>query len=183
MIDLTRKSMPNTVTVNGRDFSVYTDFRVWMRFEISLTEHRGQSYIPIGYLFKNEKPTKCDVSDLLVFSRPERILPRQTRGTASEVVALDFKIDADLIYAAFLQQYGVDLVDVPELHWHKFLAMLHGLKGTKLDEVIGYRCYEKQTDHKIDPYEELREAWALERPLSPEEEKELEEFNKLLGGE
>lgn len=99
------------------------------------------------------------------------------RGTSSDVILLDFKIDSDLIYAAFLQQYGVDLIDVPELHWHKFLAMLNGLRGTKLDEVIGYRCYQKQTDKDIDPYEEMREAWAIERPLSEEEEAELEAFN------
>ena len=64
----------------------------------------------------------------------------------------------------------------------EFLALLQGLKGTKLDEVMGYRCYEKQTNSKIDPYEELREAWALDQVLTPEEEEELAEFNKLLGG-
>lgn len=182
MIDLTRKSLPNTITVNGRAFSVYTDFRVWLRFELSLAEHRGKDPLPIEYLFKNERPYFCQISDLLKFARPERVLPRPVRGTSSNVSVLDFKIDSDLIYAAFMQQYGIDLIDIPELHWHKFLALLQGLKGTKLDEVMGYRCYEKQTNSKIDPYEELREAWALDQVLTPEEEEELAEFNKLLGG-
>lgn len=182
MIDLTRNTLPNTVHVNGRDFSVYTDFRVWLRFEISLAEHRGSEPIPVDYLFKNERPVYCDVRQLLEFARPENVLPRQVRGT-SDARLIDFKIDSDFIYAAFLQQYGIDLIDVPELHWHKFLALFRGLKGTKLDEIMGYRCYEKQTNKNIDPYEELREAWELEAPMSEEEEEMLAEFNRIAGGE
>ena len=176
MIDLTKKSLPNTITVQGRAYSIYTDFRVWMKFEISLRESRA-GLIPVSYLFKNDAPSRCDVRDLLAFCRPEHVLPRPVRGTSTDAILLDFKIDSDLIFAAFMQQYGVDLMEVPELHWHKFLAMLYGLKGTKLDEVMGYRCYEKQTDKNIDPYEELREAWAIERQLSEEEEAELDAFN------
>lgn len=182
MIDLTRKSLPNTVKVGGKDFSIYTDFRHWIRFENSLVESRGKGLIPVDYLFKNEKPFYCNVSDLLTFSRPVNELPRRVRGSSSDAILLDFRIDSDLIYAAFLQQYGIDLVDIAELHWHKFLALLNGLKGTKLDEIIGYRCYAKQTDKTIDPYEELREAWAIDKPLTEEDEAELEEFNKAFGG-
>ena len=111
MIDLTKKTLPNTITVQGRAYSIYTDFRVWMQFEISLRERRGD-LIPVSYLFKNEAPSRCDVRDLLAFARPEHVLPRPVRGTSSDVILLDFKIDSDLIYAAFLQQYGVDLIDV-----------------------------------------------------------------------
>ncbi len=32
MLDLTQKSLPNAISVGGRDFSVNTDFRIWMRF-------------------------------------------------------------------------------------------------------------------------------------------------------
>ena len=162
MIDLTRSTLPNTITVNGRAFSIYTDFRLWMKFEISLTEHRGEP-IPIDYLFKNDKPIYCNINALLEFSRPRNELPRLIQGTGSNVIMLDFRIDSDLVYAAILQQYGIDLIDVPDLHWHKFLAMINGLKGTKLDEIMGYRCYERQRDQRIDPYEELRDAWWHDR--------------------
>lgn len=182
MIDLTEKSLPNTIEVDGRLYSIYTDFRVWLRFEISLKEHRRDGSVPIGYLFKNDRPLYCNVQALMAFAHPPRELPRAVRGTGSDVTVIDFKLDADLIFAAFLQQYGIDLTTVDELHWHKFLALLHGLKGTKLDEVMAYRCYEKQTDRNIDPHEELRDAWEIREEL-PEEEEELENFNKLFGGE
>lgn len=179
MIDLTKKSLPNTVEINGRLYSVYTDFRVWLKFEISLSERHGQT-VPVDYLFKNERPIYCSVRELLAFSRPPRELPRPVRGTASDAIVIDFRLDADLIYAAFLQQYRIDLTEVEELHWHKFLALLNGLTGTKLDEVMGYRCYQKQEQQDIDPYEEMREAWMIEKPLTEEEKAELDEFNAMF---
>ncbi len=180
MIDLTKHSLPNTISVNGREYSIYTDFRIWLRFENSLKGRHEHDQIEIGYLFKNERPVYTDIRNILAFSRPKNELPRPVRGTSSDVTVIDFEIDSDLIYAAFLQQYGIDLVDIPEMHWHKFLALLHGLKGTKLDEVMGYRCYEKQHNKDIDPYEELREAWTIEPPLTAEEEEELDAFNAML---
>ena len=98
----------------------------------------------------------CNLTELFTFSRPQSPLPRSI--SHSDVIILDYELDANLIYAAFLGQYGIDLCEV-NLHWHKFLALLGGLnESTKLHEVMGYRCYEKSNDKK-DPYEELRRAW------------------------
>ena len=124
MMDLTRKALPNTVMVGGRAYSIYTDFRLWMRFEIAVSKLKRGETIDIAYLFKNEHPAFCDLRELFKFSRPESPLPRPI--SHSNVIALDYELDADLIYAAFLGQYGIDLVDVTELHWHKFLALLNG---------------------------------------------------------
>ncbi len=179
MIDLIRGSLPNTVRLNGRDFSVYTDFRVWMRFENDLQKSRGKPF-SVDYLFKNDHPLYVPIQELLVFSRPRNELPRAMRS--DHVIALDYELDSDYIYAAFLQQYGIDLLDIPELHWHKFLALLNGLKGTKLDEIMGYRYYRKEHRKDIDPYEILRDAWTIEPPVSDEEEAALDDFNKTFGG-
>lgn len=179
MIDLTKKSLPNTVRLNGRDFSVYTDYRVWMRFETDLKKNIGKPF-SVDYLFKNNHPLYIRIPDLFAFSRPKNILPREMRS--SHVIALDYELDSDYIYAAFFQQYGIDLIDIPELHWHKFLALLRGLKGTKLDEIMGYRFYQKETRKDLDPYEILRDAWMIEPPMSEEDQAELDEFSKTFGG-
>ena len=158
MIDLTKKALPNTVMVGGRAYSIYTDFRVWMRFEIAVRKLKRGEKIDISYLFKNDMPTYCDLREIFTFSRPESPLPRPISHN-SNIIALDYELDSDLIYAAFLGQYGIDLCEVEELHWHKFLALINGLnESTKLREVMGYRCYEKSTDKDKDVYEELRRA-------------------------
>ena len=182
MMNLTKKSLPNTVCVGGRDFSIYTDFRLWLRFEIEVSKMKRGEQIDIAYLFKNDRPDYCDLRELFVFSRPQNELPRSIGGH-SNVIVLDYEIDADLIYSAFLGQYGIDLIDVEELHCHKFLALLGGLNdSTKLREVMGYRCYKKETRKDYDAYAELRSAWEIIPPISEEEQAELEEFNRMFGG-
>lgn len=179
MIDLTNKALPNVLVIDGKAFSIYTDFRVWMKFEIELTKVTSKDQvIEIGYLFKNERPMYCDVNELLKFARPKNVLPRQI-GNTSDAIAIDFEIDSDLIYSAFLGQYGIDLMEVEELHWHKFLALLRGLNdSTLLHQVMQYRMYERSTE-KGDPYQKLRDMWEIERIL-PEEQAEIDEINAMF---
>ena len=177
MIDLTKKGLPNVVTINGSPYSVYTDFRLWMRFENEVSRLRQGEKLDVTYLFKNKMPAHCDLSELFAFSRPKSELPRQIRR--SDVVALDYEMDSDYIYSAFLGQYGIDLVEVEELHWHKFLALLKGLKEDEvLTKIMTYRCYEK-SDEKKDIYEELKYAWQIER-ISEEEQEEIDKFSSMF---
>ena len=175
MMDLTKKSLPNIVKIGGRDFSIYTDFRLWMRFEIAVSKRRYDEDIDVSYLFKNDAPEYCNLTELFAFSRPQSELPRAI--SHSDAIAYDFELDADLIYSAFLGQYGIDLMEVEDLHWHKFLALFKGLNGsTRLREVMGYRCYERQSNKDRDVYEELKRAWEIIR-LTPEEQAEMERFS------
>lgn len=174
-----RNSLPNVIFAEGREFPIFTDFRVWMKFEISLTKMGANDLIPVNYLFPGDKPRYCRIEDLLMFSRPQNILPRPMFGR-SDTIVIDYELDADLIYSAFLGQYGIDLVDVEHLHWHKFLALLAGVNdSTKLREVMGYRCYEKSTEKEDVWRLKLKRAWEIDR-ISPEEKAELEEFSNLF---
>ena len=177
MIDLTKKGLPNVVEIHGSPYSIYTDFRLWMRFENEVSRLRQGDELEVSYLFKNEMPSHCDLRELFAFSRPESELPRRRKH--SDVIALDYEIDADYIYSAFLGQYGIDLVEVEELHWHKFLALLKGLKEDEvISKIMTYRCYEK-TDDKKNIYEELRYAWQIER-ISEEEQAERDKFSSMF---
>ena len=186
MLDLTKKSLPNTIRIRGKDFSIYTDFRVWMKFMIEANKAllNGKGF-DVAFLFKNDMPYRIDLKDLFEFANPKNPLPRNTRQTDDQVITLDYEIDSDLIYAAFLQQYSIDLIEVEDLHWWKFLALLKGLNGTKLDDVMKWRNYKKDTRKNVDVYEELRDAWEIQRELSEQEKQELEEFSKQfeIGGD
>lgn len=174
MIDLTKKALPNTITVDGKAYSICTDFRVWLRFMNDLEEHKG--LFDVSYIFKNEMPPKATIRELMQFASPPRELPRVLEH--DDEILLDFRIDADLIYSAFMGQYGIDLLEV-DLHWHKFLALLSGItEGCKLAEVMGYRAY-KKNNSKIDPYEKLKKAWRIEKQ-SQDETEGAEEFESLF---
>ena len=182
MINLTeRNALPDTVIVGGREFRVNTDFRVWMKFEISLTKMRKDDLLSVDYLFVNDMPNFCNINDLLEFSRPRNELPRPIFGNP-DVVVVDYELDSDLIYSAFLGQYGIDLVEIEHLHWHKFLALLAGVnESTRLREVMGYRCYEKSTEKEDIWRAKLKRAWEIDR-MTMEEKEELDKFSNMFTG-
>lgn len=66
----------------------------------------------------------------------------QTRKTA--VPVLDFEEDGDYIYASFMQEYHIDLIDMQgKLPWKKFLFLFNGLSAdTKIKQVMRIRDME-----------------------------------------
>lgn len=87
-----------------------------------------------------------------------------------------FRQDAELIYASFLYDYGIDLFEMHgKLHWKKFLALLKGLsENTAFKKVIDIRTRKipKATKYNREEIRELRELKRIHRlKLSPEEEK------------
>jgi len=173
MMDLTRRGLPNVVEIDGSLYSIYTDFRVWMRFANQMKRLRRGEYIDVSYLFKNEMPSFCRIDVLMEFLDPKCELPRK-KQSSSEII-LDYEIDGSYIYAAFMSQYGIDLVEVGELHWHKFLALFKGLKEDEMIcRIMAYRGYSKSNE-KIDFYAEQKEAWRIEYKT----EEELEEERKF----
>ena len=131
MLDLTKKSLPNTVRVGGSDFSVYTDFRLWMRFEIEVSKLQRGEQMDVSYLFKNKMPLYCRIHDLFSFSRPEYPLPRDM--SHKDVIALDYELDGDLIYSAFLDQYGIDLLEIAT---HLFFCIKERIKNSLNERLV-----------------------------------------------
>lgn len=185
MIDLTEKSLPNTVKVNGRDFAIYTDYRIWMRFVIEFEAWQKQGFkgiVDIKYLFKNEIPEFTateDYNGIFAFAYPESVVPKRINSDGENV--LFYQYDGDYIYSAFLQQYGIDLLDIKELHWHKFRALLSGLVNTRLTEIMEYRAYTGEKIRDMDSqYRRLKDMWMPPVELSEEEKEEEERFNNYF---
>lgn len=178
MIDLTKKFLPNTIAVGGRNFAIYTDFRAWMRFVTEFERWDKKGELDISYLFKNDIPCfECmeDFDSIFDFAFPKNIIPK-SEGNSGAIV-LDFKIDSDYIYSAFLQQYGIDLLDVRDLHWHKFKALLNGIsKHTMLFEIMGYRAY-SGNDKEMN---KIRSYWEIPIEESDEEKQQEIEFENFF---
>lgn len=84
--------------------------------------------------------------------------PDQDDGDNEKVMS--FKQDAEYIYASFMQDYGIDLMEEQgSMHWSKFTALLHGLRdNTKLMKVIEIRTMEIPKGTKAKEKENIEKA-------------------------
>ena len=181
MIDLTKASAPDSITVGGRTYRIKTWFKYWLRF-LQICNSRKEVR-DFDFLFVDEIPTdKAEAfTKLAEFANPKSVLPRGTGGNGAKI--LDYSIDANLIYAAFVQQYGIDLVsglgdDGKPLHWHKFLALMEGVRETNLTDVMDIRSYDEHDNTSYEDWrKKARNAWSLEG-LEVDSSKVLEDFNE-----
>lgn len=81
---------------------------------------------------------------------------------------LDFEEDGDYIYASFLQDYGIDLIDEQgRLPWKEFLYLFNGLSsGSKIKQVMQIRGmevpqYNGKNAKQIQQINELKSYYAL----------------------
>ncbi len=91
---------------------------------------------------------------------------RPAQGPQKRV--LDFDLDGEYIYASFLQDYGIDLIEQQGiLHWKKFCALFEGLsEETKIKQIIHIRSMEvpppnRHNQKEIQNIMELKSYYAL----------------------
>lgn len=76
------------------------------------------------------------------------------RDEENPVPVMDFEKDADAIYTSFYQVYGMDLLEIPFLHWHKFRVLLGGLGS---DCALGRRIALRTLDtSRMNPQDRAR---------------------------
>ena len=80
----------------------------------------------------------------------------------------DFCCDKNLIYAAFLQQYRINLF-YDKLHWWEFLSLLSCLdENTALMRVIGYRsvdCSKIKDENKKRFFRKMKKRYQLKQEI------------------
>lgn len=144
------KGLPAAVTVAGRIFPVFTDWRDWVRFASMLSDRDlTQEELIEGMLawYSEDVPddVPAAVRGLTWFYRAgdgdrERggKAGAQARGAPP---CFDYAFDAPYLYAAFRECYGIDLLRVPYLHWWEFRWLLNGLpEECALMKRIGIRA-------------------------------------------
>jgi len=100
----------------------------------------------------------------------------------------DLKQDAEYIYASFLQEYGIDLIEQQgKLRWEKFVALLVGLRdNTRFKEIVGIRAAElpkgKGMEEERKRLRKLKQIYALKKDQRTKEQELDAMFNMLAGG-
>lgn len=129
--------LPDRVTVNGRRFRLDLDFRNVLRMMDTMAREdllpEARDYLALRCVTR----PKGDIPSLMAAVR-EIVFP-ETKKSANKEKITDFVQDADLIRAAFLQSYGINLFH-DKLHWLEFSGLLSGLPdGSRYSEVLGIR--------------------------------------------
>lgn len=153
-------------------YEIRTDFRDWCKFEQLMLDDEvsdmSKAPLAINLIFVDIPPAdmfldafkflqwfyNCGNEQKTTTSKSHKTIKRQ----------YDYEIDSDYIYAAFLSQYNIDLIDIQYLHWWKFSALLRSLSDCKFTDIIGYRTTNITKDmpkERAEGLKKLKELYAL----------------------
>ncbi|HBL5903742.1 TPA: bacteriophage Gp15 family protein [Listeria monocytogenes] len=113
-----------------------------------------------NYIVKdNDEGIQCDID-----GNP---MPSATNGDGEEPAYYSLTQDSDYIFASFLQDYNIDLIEVRgKLHWYKFRALFESLRDdTAIKSIMSIRQAElpngKGTEKERDALIKLKNHYKL----------------------
>lgn len=176
-------SLPKTVSIDGMEYPIHTDFRAAINFELLMS----------GSLEDYEKTEKAlqifygDYVPVNLQAALDKILWFYTGGKDEVQKELGnktyfFDHDDEYIYSAFRDQYDVNLQTVDYMHWWEFLAMFKSLRDdNEISKIIGYRAVKidsKMSKEQKAFYKKMKRMYA---PKKDEEEvKRQKELDDML---
>lgn len=186
--------LPETVEIDGAEYRINSDFRISILFELLMQDDevgKRQKLIQGLKLYYPEIPQNMTeaVEKMIWFYRcgKETENDRSGSGGSGSKQVYSFEYDDDYIYAAFLEQYGIDLQDVEDLHWWKFRALFKSLgEDTEFVKIMGYRSINitsKMSNEQREFYKKMQTVHALPIPDAEKEANELLTEALLHGGD
>lgn len=195
MSTLTEK-FPTALNIDGVDCPINPDFRTVLYCNglvekgKELTEDELLSILNRFYKKSNFYQSEHIDKMFWFFScgrEPDiKHFPRKIAGI-NDKQPFDFEKDADLIYAGFMQQYGVDLQE-SDMHWWKFMILLENLgANTRLSKVMEYRTLDTSNKFLSKDerafYKAMQRYYGLDTVLIVDEKAKAIEEALLNGGD
>jgi hypothetical protein len=193
-MNLLTERLPQSIEIDGVDYPINTDFRLMIEFEIASNgpgtiEEKGPKTLAIVERFFNgifSDNVDLAVEAFLWFyhcdDRTKKTVEDASKLKKAPRPSYSFDIDSALIYAAFLDQYNIDLVNVKYLHWWAFRSLMTALRDDhEFKKVMGYRSMPITKDMSPEQkkaYQKLKKIYRLP-DYRTEEEKESDFANSL----
>lgn len=184
--------VPEYVEIDGIEYKINTDFRIGIMFELLIQDNtltdmeKVEIALNLYYPEIPHDPIQA-LEKILWFYRCGKEYDAEspqegTEGTTQQQAIYSFEHDAEYIYAAFLDQYGIDLQDIEHLHWWKFRALFKGLKEDNLIvKIMGYRSIkidDNMTEAEKKFYRRMKRIYTLPDDRT-QEEKERDFTNAI----
>lgn len=141
---------PETVNIGGTEYPINWDFRVGIQFDgLKVSGMREEDkFVKILQLYYPKVPVDvlgainkikwfyCCGNDIQEEDNKQRRYQRRDSSKPSH----NFSQDAAYIYAAFKEQYGIDLTQIKHMHWWRFMALFESLgEDTQMWKIMYYR--------------------------------------------
>ncbi|MDD4390587.1 MAG: bacteriophage Gp15 family protein [Eubacteriales bacterium] len=180
--------LPEAVEIEGEVYELNTDFRtgidIMLAYEDFHLSDREKVMVMVMLLYKEMPQNLHEAARLAVkFLNCGDDAKDGAAGIAQERL-YSFEKDAKYIYSAINQSHGIDLNDVPYLHWWKFCYMFLDLKeDCFFTRMIYYRKnlpQGKLTKEEREYCSAIRDILELPQNISREELEAEERFMGLL---
>lgn len=194
-MNLLLDELPCKVVIDGYRYPIRTDYRYSVMFEMLMLDQEESERSKLDKALKLYYPTipqnlNAAVDKLLWFYRcgkdPEAAKKQRSKRRSEDKRVYDYDFDDAYIYAAFLQQYGVDLQD-EEIHWWKFRAMFKSLGDhTEFVKIMGYRSMaitNSMTKSQKEFYQDMKRIHSLPVPRSERQKDSAIAYALMHGGD
>lgn len=162
---------PEAILIGNAEYKVNTDFRMWLEISEILSDTSLSDRDKIlcllmrGYKDKIPPDINDAIDGLLLFMSQNKKGGKTEKSTP----VISFSDDEGVIYASFLQQYGIDLFK-ENLHWWKFLMLLGALdEKTSFMRIVGYRSVNLENiKDKLQKsfYRKMKNKYRINRDIS-----------------
>lgn len=142
-------ALPCELVICGQNCHIKSDFKTWIKVSCLLEKNMKDpvsGLVDVFALIFETLPPRFEEAIIAImdFYNPRKAASAAI-GEKRKNRIYDFEYDADLIYAAFLQQYRIDLC-TEKLHWWQFKALFDSLtEETQFVKVMQYRSVELST--------------------------------------
>lgn len=177
-MNLFYEKYPTTVSVNGKEVPIITDFREYVRLidmlkSEGLDDSEKMEFI-LQYFREPPEDIEIAVDALAEFMAMEELnnpdttvwadaVQEERGGGGPQKDVFSFQIDYPFIFSAFLQDYGINIHAIPYMHWWEFRMLFSGLsESTEIKQRIMYRSIDLS---KIKDKDERRRIEKIQRSI------------------
>lgn len=168
-------------------YPISSSFRTGIKISMCMSDPTlsdvERFYIASYLLFPEDRPEPQEAGKAIEWFMTE-FNHDNYQQKKSEDIIMDWDIDQWRIYAAFRNQYHIDLQKA-EMHWFVFMGLLGNLQENSLTRVMDIRqkkITSKMSKEEKTAYRSAKKIFAIKAPkdekITPEEQERIDEFMK-----
>lgn len=149
---------------------IRTDFRESIKFELLMQDNNvsdnDKIALALNLFYEQEiEDVKSALEEIIWFYKGEQKQKVSSSKSKNIKQIYSYEFDDEYILDAFIQEYKIDLNEIPYMHWWKFKALMKGLSdNTEFVKIMGYRSIDvtqiKDKEEKK-KYKKLQKIYAL----------------------